>query len=100
MFECIKKVTTNDTAKKWARLIAIRQSELFGCNVECPTGFQWLHLKKMSEEFQAIGCNEFFKAIPLILTKEEANKLIIRFEPAFHDIRQKKRKAALNESLN
>lgn len=89
VFECIKKVSTNATANKWARLIAIRQSEVFGCSVnECPTGFQWIHLKNMSEAFRAVAYNEFFADIPLILTKEKANDLIIRYEPAFHYMRK------------
>lgn len=89
VFECVKKVSTNTTANKWARLIAIRQSEVFGCSVdECPTGFQWIHLKNMSETFRAVERDDFFADIPLILTKENANELIIRYEPAFHYIRK------------
>ena len=89
VFECIKKVSTNATANKWARLIAIRQCEVFGCHVESPTGFQWIHLKNMSEVFRAVVYNEFFADIPLILTKEKANDLIIRYESAFHYMRKK-----------
>lgn len=89
VFECVKKVSTNETANKWARLIAIRQNEVFGCRVdESPTGFQWIHLKKMSEAFRAVERDDFFADIPLILTKEKANELIIHYEPDFHYIRK------------
>lgn len=85
VLECFDSIASEEEADKWARLIAIRQHELFDyVSVEKgPTGFQWALIAAMYRDFDSMDYGEFIISLgdTDTLTKEMAEQLINRFLP-------------------
>lgn len=84
VLECFDSIASEEEADKWARLIAIRQHELFDyvSVEEGPTGFQWALVAAMCRDFDSMDYGEFVNSHDDTLTKEIAEQLINRFLPA------------------
>lgn len=83
VLECFDSIASEEEADKWARLIAIRQHELFDyvSVEEGPTGFQWALVAAMYRDFDSMDYGEFVVSLDDTLTKEMAEQLINRFLP-------------------
>ena len=83
VLECFDSIASEEEADKWARLIAIRQHELFDyvSVEEGPTGFQWALIAAMYRDFDSMDYGKFVNSLDDALTKEMAEQLINRFLP-------------------
>lgn len=81
----IKQVKQQRTIDVWSELLAIRQNELYGTNIEdAPSSKQWLKIRDMHRAFSWNFNRDWEKDIQKgIHTSKEANKLIKKHKKAY-----------------